>query len=102
MSGLYRGVTPNTVGAGSAWGFYFLFYQTIKVSEYCVLFCTQYTPIFIIYILLVEFLNIYLFQKQIAQFRKIKMIYVVVFQAFKKSLNVYSRLRNKKGTAEPS
>ena len=43
MSGLYRGVTPNTVGAGSAWGFYFLFYQTIKVSEYCVLLCTQCT-----------------------------------------------------------
>ena len=33
MRGLYRGVTPNTVGAGSAWGFYFLFYQTIKVHR---------------------------------------------------------------------
>jgi len=30
MRGLYRGVTPNVAGAGSAWGFYFLFYQTIK------------------------------------------------------------------------
>lgn len=33
MSGLYRGVTPNTVGAGCAWGFYFLFYQTIKTEK---------------------------------------------------------------------
>jgi solute carrier family 25 folate transporter 32 len=33
MSGLYRGVTPNTVGAGCAWGFYFLFYQTIKTDK---------------------------------------------------------------------
>jgi len=33
MVGLYRGVTPNTVGAGSAWGFYFLFYQTIKTEK---------------------------------------------------------------------
>lgn len=33
MRGLYRGVTPNTVGAGSAWGFYFLFYQTIKIDK---------------------------------------------------------------------
>ena len=32
--GLYKGVTPNTVGAGSAWGFYFLFYQTLKVKDY--------------------------------------------------------------------
>jgi len=32
LRGLYRGVTPNTVGAGSAWGFYFLFYQTIKTD----------------------------------------------------------------------
>lgn len=33
MSGLYKGVTPNTVGAGSAWGFYFLFYQTLKADK---------------------------------------------------------------------
>lgn len=32
LRGLYRGVMPNTVGAGSAWGFYFLFYQTIKAD----------------------------------------------------------------------
>ncbi|XP_063876952.1 LOW QUALITY PROTEIN: solute carrier family 25 member 32-like, partial [Scylla paramamosain] len=30
IRGLYRGVTPNVGGAGSAWGFYFLFYNTIK------------------------------------------------------------------------
>jgi len=30
VSGLYRGVTPNTLGAGCAWGSYFLFYQQIK------------------------------------------------------------------------
>ncbi|KAG8224428.1 hypothetical protein J437_LFUL001378 [Ladona fulva] len=28
--GLYRGVTPNVWGSGSAWGFYFLFYNAIK------------------------------------------------------------------------
>jgi solute carrier family 25 folate transporter 32 len=28
--GLYKGVTPNVWGAGSAWGLYFLFYNTIK------------------------------------------------------------------------
>ena len=28
--GLYRGVAPNVVTAGSSWGSYFLFYQTIK------------------------------------------------------------------------
>lgn len=28
--GLYRGVTPNVWGAGSAWGLYFLFYNAIK------------------------------------------------------------------------
>jgi len=28
--GLYRGVTPNYVGAGASWGFYFLFYNAIK------------------------------------------------------------------------
>jgi solute carrier family 25 folate transporter 32 len=32
MRGLYRGVAPNTVVAGSAWGLYFLFYQTIKTE----------------------------------------------------------------------
>ncbi|CAK9833934.1 Mitochondrial folate transporter/carrier [Anthophora retusa] len=30
MKGLYRGVTPNVVGSGGAWGCYFLFYTTIK------------------------------------------------------------------------
>ncbi|RWS11821.1 mitochondrial folate transporter/carrier-like protein [Dinothrombium tinctorium] len=30
IRGLYRGVTPNCWGAGAAWGFYFLFYNTIK------------------------------------------------------------------------
>jgi len=30
VRGLYRGVAPNTLTAGSAWGSYFLFYQTIK------------------------------------------------------------------------
>lgn len=30
LRGLYRGVTPNVWGAGSAWGFYFLFYNAIK------------------------------------------------------------------------
>lgn len=30
IKGLYRGVTPNVWGAGSAWGLYFLFYNTIK------------------------------------------------------------------------
>ncbi|CAG2106901.1 unnamed protein product [Medioppia subpectinata] len=30
VTGLYRGVTPNCVGAGAAWGLYFLFYNTIK------------------------------------------------------------------------
>ena len=30
--GLYKGVTPNVAGAGSAWGFYFLFYQSIKTE----------------------------------------------------------------------
>lgn len=32
VRGLYRGVTPNLCGAGSAWGLYFLFYNTIKSS----------------------------------------------------------------------
>jgi len=30
VRGLYRGVTPNVLTAGSSWGSYFLFYQTIK------------------------------------------------------------------------
>eukprot|EP00092_Neocalanus_flemingeri_P021389 GFUD01023188.1.p1 GENE.GFUD01023188.1~~GFUD01023188.1.p1 ORF type:complete len:305 (+),score=50.45 GFUD01023188.1:198-1112(+) len=30
VRGLYRGVASNTLTAGSAWGSYFLFYQTIK------------------------------------------------------------------------
>lgn len=30
MHGLYRGVIPNIVGAGSSWGLYFLFYNAIK------------------------------------------------------------------------
>ncbi|KAL4702561.1 hypothetical protein ACJJTC_008299 [Scirpophaga incertulas] len=30
FKGLYRGVTPNVWGSGSAWGFYFLFYNAIK------------------------------------------------------------------------
>ena len=32
VSGLYQGVTPNILGAGSAWGFYFLFYNAFKSS----------------------------------------------------------------------
>ncbi|XP_014673278.1 PREDICTED: mitochondrial folate transporter/carrier-like [Priapulus caudatus] len=30
--GLYQGVTPNLIGNGAAWGFYFLFYNAIKSS----------------------------------------------------------------------
>lgn len=30
LRGLYRGVIPNVVGAGTSWGLYFLFYNTIK------------------------------------------------------------------------
>lgn len=30
LRGLYKGVTPNVWGSGSAWGFYFMFYNTIK------------------------------------------------------------------------
>lgn len=30
VRGLYKGVTPNCWGAGAAWGFYFLFYNTLK------------------------------------------------------------------------
>ena len=33
LSGLYRGVVPNTVTAGSAWGSYFLFYQ-VRFVQY--------------------------------------------------------------------
>ncbi|XP_011879865.1 PREDICTED: mitochondrial folate transporter/carrier [Vollenhovia emeryi] len=32
VRGLYRGVTPNVLGSGSSWGFYFFFYNTIKSS----------------------------------------------------------------------
>ncbi|XP_050025776.2 solute carrier family 25 member 32-like [Dermacentor andersoni] len=28
--GFYRGVTPNCIGAGASWGFYFFFYNAIK------------------------------------------------------------------------
>lgn len=31
VRGLYRGVTPNIVGNGLAWGFYFFYYNTFKV-----------------------------------------------------------------------
>lgn len=30
IKGLYKGVAPNVWGSGSAWGFYFLFYNSIK------------------------------------------------------------------------
>ncbi|XP_026670692.1 mitochondrial folate transporter/carrier isoform X3 [Ceratina calcarata] len=30
LKGLYRGVTPNVLGSGGAWGCYFFFYNTIK------------------------------------------------------------------------
>lgn len=30
IKGLYRGVTPNVLGSGGAWGCYFYFYNTIK------------------------------------------------------------------------
>lgn len=32
FSGLYQGVKPNVLGSASAWGFYFMFYNTIKTS----------------------------------------------------------------------
>lgn len=32
MINLYRGVTPNVWGAGSAWGLYFLFYNSLKTK----------------------------------------------------------------------
>lgn len=32
VRGLYQGVTPNIVGAGSAWGFYFFFYNAAKTK----------------------------------------------------------------------
>ncbi|XP_039282197.1 mitochondrial folate transporter/carrier-like [Nilaparvata lugens] len=31
FKGLYKGLTPNLWGSGSAWGLYFLFYSSIKV-----------------------------------------------------------------------
>ncbi|KAL3308671.1 hypothetical protein Ciccas_012793, partial [Cichlidogyrus casuarinus] len=30
--GLYQGLTPNLVGASTAWGFYFFFYEALKLS----------------------------------------------------------------------
>jgi len=30
VQGFYKGVTPNLVGAGASWGFYFLFYNIFK------------------------------------------------------------------------
>jgi len=30
VRGLYKGVTPNCLGAGTAWGLYFLFYNSVK------------------------------------------------------------------------
>ncbi|KAK9306586.1 hypothetical protein QLX08_002777 [Tetragonisca angustula] len=30
VKGLYRGVTPNVLGSGGAWGLYFFFYNSIK------------------------------------------------------------------------
>lgn len=30
--GFYRGVTPNCLGAGASWGFYFFFYNAIKAN----------------------------------------------------------------------
>lgn len=30
FSGLYKGVAPNCLGAGTAWGLYFLFYNSVK------------------------------------------------------------------------
>lgn len=32
VRGLYKGVTPNVAGAGTSWGFYFLFYNTVKTE----------------------------------------------------------------------
>ena len=32
LRGLYRGVTPNVLTAGSSWGSYFLFYQVLSSS----------------------------------------------------------------------
>ena len=34
--GLYRGVTPNVLTAGSSWGSYFLFYQ-VATLLYCLI-----------------------------------------------------------------
>jgi solute carrier family 25 folate transporter 32 len=33
FKGLYKGVIPNVTGAATAWGFYFLFYNTIKTNR---------------------------------------------------------------------
>lgn len=33
VRGLYKGVTPNVCGSGSAWGFYFLLYVLIFGGE---------------------------------------------------------------------
>jgi len=32
FKGLYKGVTPNVAGAGTSWGLYFLFYNTVKTD----------------------------------------------------------------------
>lgn len=32
LIGFYRGVSPNCVGAGASWGFYFFFYNAIKTQ----------------------------------------------------------------------
>jgi solute carrier family 25 folate transporter 32 len=32
VRGLYAGMSPNVVGAGTAWGFYFFFYNIAKSS----------------------------------------------------------------------
>ena len=32
QSGLYAGISPDVVGAGTAWGFYFFFYNIAKSS----------------------------------------------------------------------
>jgi len=32
LAGFYKGVTPNLVGAGASWGFYFLFYNVFKTQ----------------------------------------------------------------------
>jgi solute carrier family 25 folate transporter 32 len=32
VRGLYAGMSPNVVGAGASWGFYFFFYNIAKSS----------------------------------------------------------------------